>query len=214
VRPDTRTLIEACATGLYAQAPGFTRLNLFFAVRRVAPTITTQQFEAAVSDRLPGLIRDRAWRPRLDRLKVWPPVLLVVDRPSLPRLFAQCGVLPSTLAVTCIDGTPAPVIEWLRRGFRRGRRSAVLYLHDSTTVVYPFALEPVATLLQHGSGDPFVYADIGLPPLGAPARRFGDASLGDALIHDVEAIPPAALLRYCARFAEQYCVGRRRGRSR
>ena len=50
---------------------------------------------------------------------------------------------------------------------------AVLYLHDSTTVVYPFALEPVATLLHHGAGAPFVYADIGLPPLGGPRDASG-----------------------------------------
>ncbi len=105
--------------------------------------------------------------------------------------------------MVCIDGTPRPV-AWLQRGFREGRRAPVLYLHDAATVVYPFAIEPLATLVRHQGDAPLAYRDLGLPPLGASARRFGapvSTLPTDELILELEAIPPATLLRYCARSA-------------
>jgi hypothetical protein len=127
--------------------------------------------------------------------------MMLVDRPILPHLFLRCGVRPSTLAVTCIDGTPAPVVEWLQRGFRKDHRVAVLYLHDAATVVYPFTLEPIATLIAN-STHPLAYLDVGLPPLGASARRFAEPALGGALVREVDEIPPSALIRHCLRIAE------------
>lgn len=128
--------------------------------------------------------------------------MLLVDRPALAHLFVRCDVRPETLAVTCIDGTPSPIVSWLRRGFRRGHRAGVLYLHDAATVIYPFTLEPVATLFEHSTAASLAYADIGMPPLGAPARRFSDPTLGDVPIRDVEELPPATLIRYCLRMAD------------
>ncbi len=58
-------------------------------------------------------------------------------------------------------------------------------------------LEPLATVLrQDGAG--FVYTDLGLPPLGASARRFGDPNLPpDGLIFELEELPPSTLMTYC-----------------
>jgi hypothetical protein len=101
------------------------------------------------------------------------------------------------LAVVCLDGTPSSLVASIARGFREGRRAPVLYLHDSATVVYPFALEPLATLVRHRAEEPFVYRDLGLPPLGTSSRRFHDPSLpSDVPILALEAIPPATLQRY------------------
>jgi hypothetical protein len=121
--------------------------------------------------------------------------VLLVDRPAIVEIFAAAGVSTSTLAVTCIDGTPRALVTRLTRAFRSGERAAVLYLHDSATIIYPFTFEPIATLVASRSS--IIYRDLGLPPLGTSARRFGDPTLGGDPIRELAAIPPAALVRYC-----------------
>ncbi len=135
-----------------------------------------------------------------------------MDRPALVGLFAACGIRARDLAVACIDGTPAPVVRWLRRGFADGHRASVLFLHDASTVVYPFSFEPLATLLACQGDRPLVYADVGLPPLGSAPRRFDRP--GDVPIRHVEAIPPATLVAYCTRLAGSLAQASRRSPKR
>jgi hypothetical protein len=200
-------LIDAAAEALRADAHAFTRQNLFHAVRR-AHAMSEARFEAALSRRLaraslPGLLPARSRRRTRALPASFPEAVLLVDRPAILDLFVACGATASErLAVVCIDGSPASVVAWLKAGFQAGRRAPVLYLHDAATVVYPFALEPLATLVQHPGAEPLVYADLGLPPLGATARRFGDPALpAGELILDLEVIPPATLVRYCTKAA-------------
>lgn len=200
-------LIDASAEALRTASPAFTTRNLYFAVQRArgAP-LTEAAFGAALGRRLargpvPGLLT--SGKPR--RLaRGWdadfPSTVLLVDWPAVADLLTV--IAPAGFVVVCLDGTPARVVAWLARGFREGLRAPVLYLHDATTVVYPFAIEPLATLVRHREALPMVYRDLGLPPLGATARRFGDPALpGDEPILDLEAIPPATLLRYCTKAA-------------
>jgi hypothetical protein len=125
--------------------------------------------------------------------------VLLVDRPSILALLRDADALEGA-AIVCIDGRPAPLVTRLAQRFREGFRAPVLYLHDAATVVYPFAVEPLATLVREAGGAPIVYRDLGLPPLGASARRFGDPTMArDQPVLKLEAIPPATLARYCAR---------------
>jgi hypothetical protein len=140
-----------------------------------------------------------------------PDVVLLVDRPSIVRLLdAALAVDGVSIATVCIDGTPRARVARLRALLRDepAHRTAVLYLHDAATVVYPFAIEPVATLAatrDESAGD-IVYVDLGLPPAGAPARRFADPTLpADKPILELERIPPGTLARYCAE-AVRRCV--------
>jgi len=201
--------IDASADALRKDAPVFTRRNLFHAVRRARGAATTEAtFEAGLRRRLargalPGLLLAGSRPPPLPRgwETRFPEAVLLVDRPAIrDLLMASAGLVPAEAAVVCVDGTPARVVAWLRRGFGEGRSAAVLYLHDAATVLYPFSLEPLATLVEQRGSAPLVYADLGLPPLGATARRFGDPALAaDEPILDLEAIPPATLLRHVAR---------------
>ena len=139
------------------------------------------------------------------------PAVLLVDRPAILALFLESGALaaPDRLAVVCIDGTPASVVDWLKRAFAAGRRAPVLYVHDAATVIYPFTLEPLATLLSRKDAGSIAYTDLGLPPLGATAdvklRQLIDAFVhtildelhGTALFLELEALSPATLIRYC-----------------
>jgi hypothetical protein len=200
------TGIDVAAEALRAGAPAFTRRNLYFAVRRAGGAATTEaRFEAALRRRLasgpvPGLLPERRSHRLPSGWDAEPPkAVLLVDRPAILGLFMALAHPAFTAA--CIDGTPPAVVARLARRFREGLRVPVLYLHDAATVVYPFAIEPLATLVEvtNGAqqGEPIVYRDLGLPPLGAAADRFGDASLpnGEEIV-ELEAIPPATLLRY------------------
>ncbi len=84
---------------------------------------------------------------------------------------------------------------------RGGGAPGAGYIHDAATVIYPFMLEPLATLMMDAAragAEALQFVDLGLPPLGAAARRFGDPALApDALVVALEAIPPATLVRYC-----------------
>ncbi len=135
----------------------------------------------------------------------FPRAVLLVDSPAIAALFAGSReAAEAGLAVVCVDGSPASQVASLQRGFRKGRRAPLLYLHDAATVIYPFSVEPFATLVAHveqAAEAPLVYADLGLPPLGATARRFGDPSLArlapDALVTTLDEIPGPTLVRYC-----------------
>jgi hypothetical protein len=212
-----RSVIDVSAETLRAGGPVFTRRNLFHAVRRARSVAMTEAaFETALRRRLsrgalPGLLpaRRRPLPLPLGWDACFPEAVLLVDRPAIRDvLTASGGIAPALLTVVCIDGTPSPVVAWLQRGFREGRRAPVLYLHDAATVVYPFTLEPLATRVAHRGSEPVAYADLGLPPLGATARRFADPTLpGDEPIFELEAIPPATLLRYCAKSAKSLVSG-------
>ncbi len=202
-----RSLIDDAAEALRRGAPAFTKQNLFHAARRArGEAMTEARFEAALRRRLargklPGLLPSSRRRAR-PLAKGWdasfPEAVLLVDRPAILDVLVASGALaPARIAVVALDGTPAPVVAWLKRSFEEGHTAPVLFLHDAATVVYPFSIEPLATLVRSSRGGPVAYSDIGLPPLGATARRFGDPSLPDAEpILDLEAIPPATLARY------------------
>ena len=209
-------LIDRGAEALRAGAPLFTRGNLFHACLRAGgdTALTEAKFTAALRRRLacgpqPGLLGQGRRAPssarRLEASGGFPLAVILVDRRPLVDLLAGRDALaPTPIAVVCVDGTPAPVVEWLKRGFRGGRRAPVLYLHDAATVLYPFTLEPLATALREGAAGPAAYADLGLPPLGATPRRFGDPTLPvGELVFKVEAIPPATLLRFCTSAARR-----------
>jgi hypothetical protein len=206
--------IEASAAALRMQASVFTQQNLYFAVRRShGGAIDEEAFDAALRARLargpmPGLLpaplraRSRTLvHPRNDETAN---VVLLVDRAAILDLLAAMAAdgshaLTGT-AVVCIDGSPAPLVARLVQRFRGGWSLPVLYLHDAATVVYPFAIEPLATLVSQQGERSIVYRDLGLPPLGASARRFRDPALSpDEPILHLEEIPPLALARYCAK---------------
>ena len=209
--------IDAAAQTLGAGGIDFTERNLFYAVRRADGGATTEaKFRGALRRRLargalPGLLR-ASDSPSMRKLArelagewdVRPPAaVLLVDRPAIVGAFMASGVSAAErLAVVCIDGTPAPVVASLKRGFRAGHRGPVLYMHDAATVIYPFSVEPLATIVE--TSEPIAYADLGLPPLGTMARRFGDPSLTPGeILFDLEAIPPATLVRYCTAAAHR-----------
>lgn len=203
-----REAIDVAARALRGQAPAFTRRNLLHAVRRVlgAP-LTEAEFDRALRRRLargplPGLLPAKTrWRPR--RLtREWdayfPRAVLLVDRPAIVDLFVASGdIAASRIAVVCLDGSPSTVVAWLRRGIEAGRRAPFAYLHDAASVVYPFAFEPLATLVRHRGRGPLPYRDLGLPPRGASPRRFDDPALppGEPIL-ELEALPPATLVRF------------------
>jgi hypothetical protein len=211
--------IDGCAAALRDTIPAFTRRNLFFAVRRAqGGGIEEKRFEASLRQRLrrgpiPGLLPSPCeWTSRrLTRewAAYFPKAVLLVDRPAVLDLFVASGVMPAArLALVCIDGSPASVVAWLRKGYRAGRRAPVLYLHDAATVAYPFAFEPLRSLVRYGHGGPLPYHDLGLPPLGAPARRFAAESSSDAeLVLDLEAVPPAVLVSFVVRRAHRAVPG-------
>jgi hypothetical protein len=210
-------VLDAAAERLRAAAPVFTTRNLFFATCRVrGGAMSEAAFDAALKARLArgpiaGLLPARPGRSLAGDEAV--SVVLLVDRPAILELclaLARAGASELRgLAVVCIDGSPAPVVARLVKRIRAGAggghhrdrwRPPVLYLHDAATVVYPFAIEPLATLVACVGDAPVVYRDLGLPPLGAAARRFGDPTLprDEAVLH-LEAIPTGTLARYCAR---------------
>jgi hypothetical protein len=203
-------MIDVAAEALRARSRVFTRRNLFHVMRRGAQgsAMTEAKFDAALRRRLSrgplvGLLPvRRRWGPQAF-LREWearfPEALLLVDRTAILDLFVESGVVASArVAVVSVDATPAPIVDWLKRGFLAGHRAPLLYAHDAATVIYPFTVEPIATMLAQAGPEPITYVDLGLPPLGATARRFGDPTLPqEELILELEAIPPATLVRYC-----------------
>ncbi len=212
-----RELIEPCARALLAGSPAFTRRNLFHAIRRAARRdVSEHAFDQALREvearGLVGLLPEPCvWRPR--RLpREWdayfPAAIVLVDRPPILDLFVASGALARhRLAVVALDGTPQAVVSWLKRGYRAGRRAPVVYLHDADTMVYPFAFEPLATLVRHPRGA-LPFRDLGLPPRGSTAQALGDGSLPpEELILELEALPPSLVVRYAVREALRMVPG-------
>ncbi len=94
------------------------------------------------------------------------------------------------------------MVRWLARGFREGHRAPVGFLHDAATTVYPFLVEPLASLVEAlGPSEPPVYRDLGLPPRGLPGKRFPFAETlppGER-VTELAALPPRALVAYATR---------------
>jgi len=100
----------------------------------------------------------------------FPAAVLLVDRPEIVDAIVATGVVvQARIAVVCVDGSPPRIVSWLRRGFRLGHRAPVGYLHDAGTVLYPFLIEPLATLVAAQRGRPMAYRDLGIGP-GRPLR--------------------------------------------
>ncbi len=211
---NTANAIDAAAETLRGSegAFAFTRRNLFYALNRGhEEPMSEASFDSALRRRLArgalsGLLpAECRWRWSAVRdapRTLVPDGILLLDRRAIFDLFVASGVVASArLAVVCLDGSPAPVVAWLRRVAREvcAREVPVMYLHDSATVAYPFMVEPLATLVANTGSEPFVYSDLGLPPLGTTARRFGDTTLApEEIVTELEAIPPSALVHHCA----------------
>jgi hypothetical protein len=211
-----RDVIDRAAAGLRAGSRAFTRGNLYFAVRRARAgrSLDFASFCAGPlaarlrAGPLPGLLPPPAPPPRRRLPPEWdayfPAAILLVDRPAIVDLIAASGALvQGRVAPVALDGTPGHVVRWLRRGFAAGRRAPVAYLHDATTLVYPFLCEPLATLVEATRGEPLPYRDLGLPPRGLPGGRFlfAPAALAEEPIVELEQLPPAALVAYAVRGA-------------
>lgn len=207
-----RDLIDRAADQLRASSAAFTGRNLFHAARRLGAR--PRDFAAFVAGPLArrlrrgpveGLLAPRpsARSSRLSRehASYFPAAILIVDRPELVDLFAASGVLvQARLAVVSIDGTPSTVVRWLARGMRAGFRAPVGYLHDSTTVFYPFAIEPLRTLVEAvGPRGAIDFVDLGLPPAGLAAGELPFCPPMTEPITDLEAPPPSAIVAYAAR---------------
>ncbi len=119
-------------------------------------------------------------------------ILLVAGAPSLVETFAASGALiQSRVAVVSTSGEPRHVVEWLVAGARAGNTAPVGYLHDASTVLYPFFFEPLRTLAERPG---LRYRDLGLRPgsgLRDPYRR--------TRVYDLDAVTPAALISYAVR---------------
>ena len=148
-------------------------------------------------------LRRADWTPR-PLTREWdayfPKAVLLVDRPAMLDSFIGSGAMPGArLAVVCIDGSPGPVVAWLRRGFRAGppRTGPVLARrgHRRLSLRASSRSRPSSATAAAGRS---CTATFGLPPLGAPARRFGRSL--DAPTTRSSSIsrplPPAALVSY------------------
>jgi hypothetical protein len=131
-----------------------------------------------------------------------PEALLLVDRAALVDALVGAGISTGEasprIGVVSADGEPPAILAWWRDRFRVSAPVPILYLHDAATVLYPFAIEPVATLIASRRGSKAIaYADLGLPPLGATARRFRDPAVPpDAVVTKLDALSPRTLAAY------------------
>ncbi len=217
------TLDEA-ASDLRATSRAFTRANLYHAVLRrhpelrprwslerfceaaLAPRLRREPIEGLLPERAPGEARRGAARREWTRVKpkermaYFPAAILVVDRPAIVDLFVASGVLAqASVAVVSADGEPAAVVAWLCDGARKGHRAPVGYLHDAGTSLYPFLLEPLATLVRVRRGEGLAYRDLGIGP-GQPLRDpLGLACPYDAAAVQLEEIPPCSLVAYAVK---------------
>ena len=204
--------VDRAAATLRASSAAFTVKNLFHAARRL--TGSTEELDRFVAGPLArrlrrgpiaGLIEpapaSRARRLPREHDAYFPAAILLVDRRELVDLFAASGVLvQARLAVVSTDGTPRTVVRWLQRGIRAGFRAPVGYLHDAATVLYPFALEPLRTLVDAARGrEPIDFLDLGLPPHGLAAAELPFCPPLPEPVTELEAPPPAAIVAYAAR---------------
>ncbi|HUJ63228.1 MAG TPA: hypothetical protein VLX92_32240 [Kofleriaceae bacterium] len=202
--------IDAAAASLRRDSRAFTRKNLFFAAARLGGARDYDAFVAGplarrlragpIAGLLPAPDPRRTVRLPRECDAYFPAAILLVDRPELVELFAASGVLvQARIAVVCVDGTPRAVVRWLVRGIRAGYRAPVGYLHDAATVLYPFACEPLATLVEVAHArTPIVFRDLGLPPSGLPASALPFHRATGPVV-ELEAPPPAAIVAYAAR---------------
>ena len=204
--------IDRAAEELRAGCAAFTRRNLFHAVRRrgggpddfarfVAGPLARRLRRGPIAGLLTPGPPARGRRLTREHDAYFPAAILIVDRSELVDLFAASGVLvQARIAVVSTDGTPRTVVRWLARGIRAGFRAPVGYLHDASTVLYPFALEPLATLIEVERGrQPIAYVDLGLPPRGLAADALPFCPPIAAPVTELEAPPPAAIIAYAAR---------------
>lgn len=203
------TSIDRAAASLRRGSRAFTRRNLFYAAARLGGTRDLDAFDDALAARLrrgpiEGLLppkKARARRLSEEWEAYFPAAILLVDRPQIVDLFAASGaIVLARLAVVCVDGSPETVVEWLRRGARRGFGAPVGWLHDAATVRYPFHCEPLASLVDAlPARTPLPYRDLGLPPRGLAPSLLPFAGELDRPVLDLEEPPPAALVGYATR---------------
>ena len=122
----------------------------------------------------------------------YPAGILLVDRREIVDLFAQSGALiQARVAVVDVSGHPRDVVRWLVTGARAGHSAPIGYLHDASTVLYPFSFEPLRTLAERGD---VRFRDLGFRPgrgFRDPVQKKRVMSLGDAT--------PSALVSYAVR---------------
>ncbi len=207
-------VIHTAAAELRASSRAFTSKNLYHAALRVSPSLRGRlpydAFRRAhlgsrpAADAIPGLLPPPATgvaRGRVpDEWKAYfPAAILLVDRREIVDLFAASGILvQGRIAIVCIDGSPEPVVAWLRAGIRRGYRAPVGYLHDAATAFYPFLCEPLATLVEHARAG-LVYRDLGLLPGSSIDDPLGLARPALCATTELEELPPCSLVAYAAR---------------
>jgi len=208
-------IIDRAAARLRASNRAFTRRNLFHAVRRLAGArAAPASFDAfaagPLAERLragaiegllppPATVERRARLPR-EWDAYFPAAVLMVDRREVRDLFVASGVVVhARLAVVAADGSPAPLVQWLRRGLRAGYRAPFGYLHDAATVLYPYLLEPFATLFDVLDRAPAPVVDLGLPPDGLSLRALGARDGGNERVFELEAVEPWLLISWAMR---------------
>jgi hypothetical protein len=207
-------LIDRAADSLRASSRAFTSKNLHHEALRLKPEgnapWTFEVFrDGPLARRLltgpiAGLLPPPCQTPDRRRLpREWfayfPAAILLVDRREIVDLFAASGILvQGRIAVVCVDGSPEPIVHWLRAGFRRGYRAPVGYLHDANTVLYPFLCEPLATLVA-SSDEQLPYRDLGIGPVTLLRDPLGIASSYERTASELEELPPCSLVAYAAR---------------
>jgi hypothetical protein len=198
-----RATIDVAATTLRETLPVFTRGNLFHATARVAKrSLLRPDFDAALARRLahepldgllhaPSPRRSHALSPREQRA-YFPAGILLVDRSDVVDLFAASGALvQARVAVVDVDGHPREVVRWLVAAARAGHGAPIGYVHDASTVLYPFFAEPLATLTARAR-------DLAFRDLGFPRAGFVDP-YSRARVYELEAASPSALVAYALR---------------
>ncbi len=204
--------IDRAAAALRDTAPAFTAKNLHFELRRAGASSGYEGFVAGPLARrlrqgpIEGLLplrrsRDRAVELPGEYRAYFPAAVLVVDRRDLVELAVAAGLpVQGRIAVVSLDGFPATVVRWLRRGWQDGHAAPVGFLHDADTVVYPFAFEPLATFARARA--PGSYVDLGLPPGGLDWKELpfvGFEPAPGARVRSLEEPRPASILAYAAR---------------
>ena len=122
----------------------------------------------------------------------YPAGILLVDRREVVDLFASSGALiQARIAVVDVGGHPREVVRWLVNGARARHRVPVGYLHDAKTVLYPFAFEPLRTLVSRGE---VRFRDLGF----RPDRGFRDPDKRKRVFELADA-SPSALVSYAVR---------------
>jgi hypothetical protein len=82
-------------------------------------------------------------------------------------------------------------VQPVKRGSRDRRDADIGYLHDAATVLYPFAFEPLRTLVARGD---VRFRDLGL----RPGRGFRDPEKRSRILK-LASVSPSALVTYAVR---------------